>query len=199
MHPVGGQTIPNSIEAARSLDEQERTECHRELFCVPCDQDGRELAYFLGNSLGLMPIAARERVAHEIDRWASLGSRGYFEGEPSWIEHHRRLRAPMSRLIGAAPDEVVLMNSLTVNLHLMLASFHRPNAQRNLIIRESPAFPSDCYAIDSQVAQRGLDPRECVVAVGPREDESLIRHEDIVGAIEAHRDRLSLVLFSGLN
>lgn len=194
--------IPGSIEDARGLDEAERGEGRRSLFCVPADRSGRELAYFLGNSLGLMPRAAREAVAHEVDRWAALGAKGHFHGDGGdtpWVEFHRELRAPMARLVGAAPGEVVLMNALTINLHLMLASFYRPSGKRRLLLREAPAFPSDCYAIDSQVALRGLDPRECVVTVGPREGETLIREEDIASAIERHDDELALVLWSGLN
>jgi len=194
--------IPGSIDAARALDDAERGESRRSLFSVPCDSAGRELAYFLGNSLGLMPVAAREAVTHEVDRWAALGAKGHFHGDAGdapWTEYHRRLRAPMARLVGAHPDEVVLMNALTINLHLMLASFYRPDGRRRLLLREAPAFPSDCYAIDSQVALRGLDPRECVVTVGPRDGETLIREEDIISAIQRHGDELALVLWSGLN
>jgi len=199
VHPPGEAIILNSVDAARSLDDLERLESRRGLFCAPRDPDGGELAYFLGNSLGLMPRSAPEAIERELDRWASLGVKGHFEGDPSWLEHHRRLRTPMSRLLGAAPEEVVVMNALTVNLHLMLASFYRPTKTRHLILRESPAFPSDCYAVDSHVSLRGFDPGLSVVTVGPRAGETLVRHEDILGAIDEHRDRLALVLFSGLN
>ncbi len=195
-------TIPGSISDARALDDAERGESRRSVFCIPTDPSGRELAYFLGNSLGLMPVGARDAVEHEMDRWAALGAKGHFNAEAGgvpWAEFHRELRAPMARLVGARPEEVVLMNALTINLHLMLASFYRPTGKRRLLLREAPAFPSDCYAIDSQVALRGLDPRECVVTVGPREGETLIREEDIIGAIERYGDELALVLWSGLN
>jgi len=194
---AGGIDIPSSLDEARDLDKGEP--CLRDRFCVPTDAQGDELAYFLGNSLGLMPRSARDAVDRELDRWESLGARGHFKGDPPWAEHHRRLRAPMARLVGAQEEEVVLMNALTVNLHLALASFYRPEGGRNVILRELPAFPSDCYAIDSHVALRGLDPAACVRSVSAREGEFCVRHEDIVGAINEAGDRLALVLFSGLN
>lgn len=199
MRTVAGLEVPGSIDDARSLDSAERALSRRGEFSIPDGPDGNESAYFLGNSLGLMPRRAREAVTAELDRWAALGAKGHFTGDPSWSEHHRRLRAPMAALVGAAPEEVVVMNALTVNLHLMLASFYRPRGDRELILREAPAFPSDCYAIDSHAALRGRDPGRVVRTVRAREGEADIREEDIIGAIEELGDRLALVMLSGLH
>jgi kynureninase len=157
----------------------------RDLFAVPPG-----IAYLAGNSLGLQPLAAREAVNEELDEWARLGIDGFFAGRRPWLTYHERLQEPLARLAGAHPHEVVAMNTLTVNLHLLMASFYRPSAQRHRILIEDAAFPSDTYAVASQAAQRGLDPATAVVRVQP---------DDVFETLEREGDSIALVLLGGVN
>jgi kynureninase len=157
----------------------------RDLFAVP-----RGIAYLAGNSLGLQPLAARDAVNEELDEWARLGIDGFFAGRRPWLTYHERLQEPLARLAGALPHEVVAMNTLTVNLHLMMASFYRPDEQRHRILIEDAAFPSDAYAVASQAAQRGLDPTTAVVRVEP---------DAVIETLEREGDSIALVLLGGVN
>jgi kynureninase len=157
----------------------------RDLFAVPPG-----IAYLAGNSLGLQPIAARDAVDEELGRWAQLGIDGFFVGPRPWLTYHERLQEPLARLAGALPHEVVAMNTLTVNLHLMMASFYRPDGRRHRVLIEDAAFPSDAYAVASQVAQRGLDPATAVARVQP---------DDVIETLEDEGDSIALVLLGGVN
>ena len=168
---------------------------HRELFHIP-PYDGAypEMAYFAGNSLGLQPKATRDELLADLDAWARLGVEGHHEGGRPWLPYHSFLTEPAARLVGALPSETVVMNSLTVNLHLLLVSFYRPAGRRTRIVIEDSAFPSDSYAVRSQVRFHGLDPAAAVVRLTPRPGEDTLRTEDIV--ID---DTVALVLLGGVN
>jgi kynureninase len=171
----------------------------RERFHIPTDSNGEPLIYFVGNSLGLMPKETRRLVEQELDDWARLGVDGHLEGTTPWYSYHETVREPAARLVGAQPHEVVCMNSLTVNLHLMMATFYRPTKARFKIVMEEPAFPSDTYAIKSQIAHHGFDPREALVLARPRDGEMTLRREDIEALLEREGQQIALVLFAGVN
>jgi kynureninase len=186
-------------EFARALDAADPLRPFRDRFSLPRRPDGTPAIYFCGHSLGLQPKAVRDLVVGELDAWAEHGVEGHFRGDSPWYHYHELVRDEGARLVGGRPDEVVFMNSLTVNLHLMLASFYPLGARCNRIIADAPTFPSDRYALSSHVRFRGFDPDECLVEVGPRHGESLVREEDVEAALERHGDRASLLLLSGVN
>lgn len=154
--------------------------------------------YLVGNSLGAMPKAAREMVNTELDRWGTLGVEGHFTGELAWKDYHELLTSSLASLVGAQSDEVVAMNALTVNLHLLMVSFYRPTIARHKILIEAHAFPSDHFAVESQIRQRGFDPAESLILVAPREGEESLRPEDILSTIAEHGDELALVMLPGV-
>jgi kynureninase len=188
----------NSIEFAKSLDINDALKNVRERFMIP-SINGKEQIYFLGNSLGLQSKNVKEGINKILDQWAGLGVEGFFRGKDRWLDYHDQLTKPLSKIIGARPDEITVMNQLTVNLHLMMVSFYRPDGQRNKILCEAKAFPSDQYMFETHIRYHGLDPDEVLIEIGPREGEYLIRNEDILDVIDKHRDELALVLFSGVN
>lgn len=178
--------------SASALDSADPLARLRKEFELP------EGIYLVGNSLGALPRLARQYVATELDRWASLGAEGHFGGELAWKNYHELLTDPLADLVGAQPDEVVAMNSLTVNLHLLMVSFYRPTRRRHKILIEGHAFPSDHFAAESQIRQRGFDPAESLVLVEPRDGEETLRCEDILAAIDEHAAELALVLLPGV-
>ncbi|MDT8409776.1 MAG: kynureninase [Wenzhouxiangellaceae bacterium] len=169
----------------------------RHRFSLPRDQQGNVKTYFCGNSLGLMPDSARSAVDRELDRWAQLGVEGHFDGDPAWLGFHRQLDDVLARLTGAAAGEVVAMGALTLNLHLLMASFFRPDKQRRKILIERGAFPSDRYAVVSQLEFHGLDPAEDLIELEPDAD-GLIDDQRIVEKIQDHADSLALVMWPGV-
>src|SRR2546423_14746686 len=179
---------------ARQLDAEDPLVSFREKFHLPARKNGQPLIYFAGNSLGLMPKSAREIVEQELDDWAALGVDAHLEAETPWYSYHENLREPLGRVVGAKAIEVICMNSLTVNIHLMMATFYRPTKSRFKILIEDPAFPSDTYAIKTQIRHRGLDPQDALVVAPPRKSEFTTRTEDIVDLIEKHRDQLAVVM-----
>ncbi len=184
---------------ARQLDAEDALGGFRQRFHIPLDAAGQPLIYFVGNSLGLMPKATRQIVEQELEDWARLGVDGHFDAATPWYTYHETVRDPVARLVGAQPNEVVCMNSLTVNLHLLMASFYRPNEKRAKILMEAPAFPSDTYAIKSQIEHHGLDPNESLLVVRPRGGEETLRTEEIEAMIAQHGDEIALVLLAGVN
>jgi kynureninase len=184
---------------ALQLDADDPLRDFRQKFHLPVGKDGKPLIYFAGNSLGLMPKAARAIVEEELDNWAKLGVDAHHATGTPWYTYHEALREPTARLVGAKPLEVICMNSLTVNLHLMMATFYRPTKSRFKILMEDPAFPSDTYAIKTQITHHGLDPRDALILARPRENEFTIRTEDIVDLIEKHADQLAVVMLAGVN
>lgn len=155
--------------------------------------------YFLGNSLGLQPKKAPVYINEVLSRWSVYGVEGFFLGDDPWLNYNDHIREPMAAIVGAKPAEVVAMNSLTVNLHLLLASFYRPTRERFKIICEANAFPSDQYMLETHVKQRGLDPKDVLIEVAPRNGEYVIREEDIAATISKHAAQLSLVFWGGVN
>ena len=187
----GGPTV-NQEPTATELDAQDPLAELRHQFCLP---DG---IYLVGNSLGALPKAARDNVEVEFDRWARLGVEGHFTGELAWKNYHELLSEPLARIVGAQPDEVVAMNSLTVNLHLLMISFYKPTPRRHKVLIEAKAFPSDHFAVESQIRQRGFDPASSLIVLEPRAGESTLRTDDIVECIHGHGDELALVLLPGV-
>ncbi|HEY4257404.1 MAG TPA: kynureninase [Candidatus Udaeobacter sp.] len=184
---------------ASEMDAQDPLRDFREQFYLPVDKDGKPLIYFAGNSLGLMPKSARAIVEEELNNWARFGVDAHHAAGTPWYSYHEALREPTARLVGAKRLEVVCMNSLTVNLHLMMATFYRPTKSRFKILMEEPAFPSDTYAIKTQIAHHGLNPKEVLILARARNGEAATRTEDILDLIKKHADQLAVVMFGGVN
>ena len=184
---------------AKQLNTEDSFRSFREKFHLPLGKDGKPLIYFAGNSLGLMPKSARQIVDQELEEWAKLGVDAHLDATTPWYSYHESLREPTARVVGAKPNEVICMNSLTVNLHLMMATFYRPTKSRFKILMEEPAFPSDTYAIKTQIVHHGLDPKETLLLARPRKGEFTVRTEDVVALIEKEADRLAVVMIGGVN
>src|SRR5213082_3899105 len=177
---------------AQQLDAEDPLRSFRDRFHLPVGANGKPLIYFAGNSLGLMPKAAKQIVEQELEDWAKLGVDAHLTAKSPWYSYHETLRGPAARLVGAQPIEVICMNSLTVNLHLMMATFYHPTKSRFKILMEDPAFPSDTYAIKTQIRHHRLDPKDSLVLARPRKGEATVRTEDIVALIEKNADRLAV-------
>jgi kynureninase len=188
-----------SLEHARALDAADSLAAWRDRFLLPRDSaTGHELVYLCGHSLGAQPVLAAEYVEEVMRDWRSLAVEGHFTGRHPWMTYHQRLAPALAELVGAEPLEVVAMNSLTANLHLMLASFYRPAGERRAILLERSAFPSDRHAIESQVRHHGLDPEHELIEVGPRHGEDCLRTEDLVAMLEREGPRIATVLLPGI-
>lgn len=196
---ISAADLEPTLEFARRMDEADPLSAMRSSFHVPTAADGRPVAYFVGNSLGLQPKAAGGIVEEVMGDWARLAVDGHFDAERPWYPFHEQVRDELAVVVGARPAEVVAMNTLTVNLHLLLMSFHRPEGDRRRILIEDGAFPSDTYAITSHVAARGGDPERDVVRIAPRDGEDLLRTEDVVAEIHRLGDTLSTVMLGGVN
>ena len=184
---------------AERLDGIDPLAAYRDRFHHPVDQNGRPVAYFVGNSLGLQPVEAEPIVAEVLTDWARLAVDGHFEAERPWYPYHEQVRNELAEVVGARSTEVVAMNTLTVNLHLLLMSFHQPSGERRKILIEDGAFPSDTYAVSTHVAARGGDPETDVIRIAPRPGEDLLRTEDIEAEIVRIGERLSTVMLGGVN
>lgn len=184
---------------ARRLDATDPLRHFRDEFHLPCRADGTAVVYFCGHSLGLQPKKARTLVEQELEDWALLGVEAHFKGRNSWYDYHERFRVAGARLVGAVPGEVVMMNSLTVNLHLMMTTFYRGEIGCNRILIDEPVFPSDLYAVQSQLHCHGFDPATALIRVAPRAGECTVREDDIETAVEKHGDSIGLVLLNGVN
>jgi len=182
----------SGLPTATDLDASDPLRSFRDQFHLPGE------IYFVGNSLGALPKSAGEYVSTELERWRELGVEGHFTGELAWKSYHELLTDQLARLVGAQPNEVVAMNSLTVNLHLLMVSFYRPTAKRHKILIESRAFPSDHFAASSQIRQRGFDPDKSLVLIEPRRGEQTLRRDDILNTIADHGPELALVLLPGV-
>ncbi|MEQ9165910.1 MAG: kynureninase [Fulvivirga sp.] len=191
-------TFENSLQFAQSLDEKDTLKTYRNQFHIP-KINGKDCIYFTGNSLGLQPKSTRQFVEEELLDWEEFGVEGHFHAKKRpWFHYHKFSKEALASLVGAKPSEVVSMNSLTTNLHLMMVSFYRPSENKFKIIMEAGAFPSDQYAVESQVRFHGFDPTEAIIEVKPREGEATLRTEDIVTAIDKNAESIALVLFSGV-
>jgi kynureninase len=184
---------------ARSLDAADPLRHFREQFHIPVRPNGQPTLYFCGHSLGLQPRAARTLVERELDAWANLGVDAHFHGMNPWYSYHENFRDAGARLVGAHADEVVFMNSLTVNLHLMMMTFYRPTPSRYRILIDAPPFPSDLYALQSQLGHHGFDAADGLLMVGPRGGEHTVRTEDIEALLAERGSEIAVVLLSGVN
>jgi kynureninase len=188
----------NTVSFAQQMDFNDELGHFREEFIIPV-VDGRQHIYFLGNSLGLQPKSTARAIDEILQQWASYGVEGFFMGEKPWLQYHDLLTGPLSVIVGAKPQEISVMNQLTVNLHLMMVSFYRPVGNKRKILCEAKAFPSDQYMFETHVKHYGLNPEEVIIEIAPRPGEHTIRTEDIISAIEANKDELALVFWGGLN
>lgn len=192
----------NSLAFARQFDAEDPLRSFRERFYIP-EQAGNSLVYLCGNSLGLQPKTAREALEQELRTWQNLGVEGWFHQaeatEQPWLRYHESCKADLAQIVGAEPSEVCPMNALTVNLHLLLASFYRPEGKRTKILTIKGDFPSDQYALETHVEHRGLNPADTIIEIAPRPDDRLIHMTDIQHALAEHADELALVWMSGLN
>jgi kynureninase len=191
-------TFENSLAFAQQLDAQDQLRQYQNEFSFP-QVNGKKAIYFTGNSLGLQPKRARTYVDEVMNDWANLAVEGHFYAEKPWWDYHERFANPLSQLVGALPSEVTVMNTLTVNLHLLMVSFYRPTATRYKIICEEKAFPSDQYLFQSQVIFHGYAAEDAIVEVKRREGEHNIRLEDVLAKINEVGDELALVLIGGVN
>lgn len=188
----------NTLGFAQQMDAEDRLKDFRKQFSFPQHQ-GKNCLYFTGNSLGLKPAGAEEALQRELEDWGKLGVEGHFEAKNPWYSYHEPFMAPLAKIMGAEPNEVVPMNGLTANLHFLMVSFYRPEKTRTKILCEAKAFPSDLYALKSQLVHHGLDPEEHLIALEPRAGEHCLRTEDIVDAIAQAGDTLALVMMGGVN
>ncbi len=210
-----------SGEFAAAMDASDPLSAYRDRFLIPKDSTGNDIIYFTGNSLGLQPRTTRGYVEQELEDWARLGVEGHLHAQNPWLPYHEFLTEPMARVVGANPIETVVMNSLTVNLHLLMVSFYRPTAERYKIVIEKGAFPSDRYAVESQIkvwstafrrlesgpseggTQNKMPPeggtQNGLIELAPREGEAVLRTEDIIDVIEREGDSIALVMLGGVN
>ena len=192
-------TGPPTEAEAHARDAGDPLASYRGRFLLPVSADGSTAIYLAGQSLGLQPVAARAAVATELGRWARLGVDAWFEPAEPWFTYTDRLREPMARIVGAKPSEVAILNALTVNIHLLLASFFRPEGRRRRILADGPLFPSDRHALTSHLAQRGLEPARDLVVVEPRDGATFVPATDLEAAIREHGEDLALVWLGGVN
>src|SRR5262249_43975884 len=197
--PPRAAAPPPAEPSPRQLDAAAPLAGLRDRFLSPPGPDGAPLIYFCGHSLGLQPKAVRAILEQELEDWARLGVEAHFRGRSPWYSYHELFRESAARLVGALPGEVVMMNSLTVNLHLMMTTFYRPERRRWRIVIDEPAFPSDLYAVQSQIRCRGLDPAEALMTVKPRQGEHVLREEDVEEELQRLGDAVALVLLNGVN
>jgi kynureninase len=195
---TGGRFQPGP-EFAAAMDRRDPLAGFRQRFYIPKTKNGQECIYLCGHSLGLQPKMARTYIEQELDDWARLAVEGHLQARHPWLTYHRLLTGQAARLVGGEPGEVVVMNSLTVNLHLMMVSFYRPTRARHKVLVESGAFPSDQYAVKSQIRFHGYDPTSSLLELTPREGEWCMRDEDIMSFIDREGDSIALILLGGVN
>jgi len=192
-------TFKTGLEYANQQDLQDKLSDYREQFHIPKDQKGNDWLYFTGNSLGLQPKSTKAYIDQELEDWANLGVEGHFEAKNPWIIYHEFLTESMAKIVGAKNKEVVIMNTLTTNLHLLMVSFYQPTKTKYKILIESDAFPSDKYAVESQLRFHGHDAHEGLILWAPREGEELLRIEDLESILKEHGDEIALLLIGGVN
>ncbi len=184
---------------AREMDAADPLATYRARFLFPKKREGRDCLYFCGNSLGLQPRAAQAYIEQELRDWAELGVEGHFHARHPWLPYHEFVTEQTARLVGALPSEVVVMNSLTVNLHLLMLSFYRPTPARHKILIEANAFPSDQYAVQSQIKLHGFDPQSALLELQPREGEATLHPDDIESFIAKEGKSIALIMLGGVN
>ena len=184
---------------ALSLDRDDGLSKYRNQFHIPLQDNGEEYIYFCGNSLGLQPKKTKQFIDQEINDWANLGVEGHLNAKNPWLSYHEFLSKSYANLVGSKKSEVVAMNTLTVNLHLMMVSFYRPTSKRYKIVIEQDAFPSDIYAVESQIEFHGFNVKNSLIKIKPRMSESALRTEDIIDLINKEGDELALIMLGGVN
>ncbi|WP_203255801.1 kynureninase [Hyunsoonleella ulvae] len=187
------------LDYALKQDQNDTLRPYRNLFHIPKDKNGNDLIYMTGNSLGLQPKQTKSYVNQELDDWASLGVEGHFEAKNPWLKYHEFLTEQMAEMVGAKPIEVIVMNTLTANLHFMMASFYQPTTSRYKILIESDAFPSDKYAVESQLRHHGFDHKDGLVLWKPRKGEELLNYEDLENILEEQGTEIALIMIGGVN
>ncbi|TXG38750.1 kynureninase [Seonamhaeicola maritimus] len=192
-------TYKLGLDFALELDKNDDLASYKNQFHIPKDKDGNDLIYMTGNSLGLQPKITKSYVNQELEDWANLGVEGHTEAKNPWLPYHEFLTESMAHIVGAKPIEVIVMNTLTANLHFMMVSFYKPTKTRYKILIESAAFPSDKYAVESQLRHHGYDDKEGVVLWKPRKDEELLIHEDLEEILEQQGDEIALIMIGGVN
>ena len=192
-------TYQNSLDYAKQLDQEDPISYLRNEFHIPRDKEGKEWLYFTGNSLGLQPKITSKYIEQELDDWANFGVEGHFEAKNPWLSYHELLTDTMAKVVGAKPVEVVVMNTLTTNLHLLMVSFYQPSKTKYKIIIESDAFPSDRYAVQSQLSFHGFDPEEALIEWKPKEGKELLELEDLKSILDSQGDEVALLLIGGVN
>ena len=192
-------TYQNSLDFAKQLDQEDPISYLRNEFHIPRDKKGKEWLYFTGNSLGLQPKITSKYIEQELDDWANFGVEGHFEAKNPWLSYHELLTDTMAKVVGAKPVEVVVMNTLTTNLHLLMVSFYQPSKTKYKIIIESDAFPSDRYAVQSQLSFHGFDPEEALIEWKPKEGKELLELEDLKSILDSQGDEVALLLIGGVN
>jgi kynureninase len=189
----------NTEAFAKQQDKEDTLSHLRNRFHIPKDKNGNEWLYFTGNSLGLQPKSTKEYINQELDDWANLGVEGHFEAKNPWLNYHELLTDKMAKIVGAKPLEVVVMNTLTANLHLLMVSFYRPTKTKYKIVIESDAFPSDRYAMQSQLKFHGFDEEDGIIEWKPRLGETLLNTEDLESILKFEGDEIALLLIGGVN
>ncbi len=189
----------NSLEYAKQKDAEDSLASFRNKFHIPKNDNGEELIYLCGNSLGLQPKITSEYIKEELTDWANLGVEGHVEGKHPWLPYHEFLTENMAKIVGAKPSEVVVMNTLTTNLHLMMVSFFQPTKTKYKIVVESDAFPSDKYAVESQLKFHGIDPKDGLILWKPRNGEELCRFEDLEEIMKNHGNEIALLMIGSTN
>lgn len=187
------------LDYAKEQDQIDPLKDYRKKFHIPTDQGGKELVYLCGNSLGLQPKTTKDYIDQELNDWAQLGVEGHTEAKNPWLPYHEFLTENMAKVVGAKPIEVVVMNTLTANLHFMMVSFYKPTTKRYKILIESDAFPSDKYAVESQLRHHGYDDKDGLILWKPREGEELLRYEDLESLLDKHGEEIALVLIGNTN
>jgi kynureninase len=188
-----------SEQFAFEMDAQDSLRSFREKFYIPKQPDGEDVLYFTGNSLGLQPKTTGNYIEQELKDWATLGVEGHFHAKNPWLPYHEFVAEQMAEIVGAKPIETVVMNSLTVNLHLLMVSFYRPTPERNKIVIEAGAFPSDQYAVQSQIKFHNFEIENSLIELKPRIGEALLRTEDIEKTIEENGNSIALIMLGGVN
>ncbi|MCR8668376.1 kynureninase [Aestuariibaculum sp. M13] len=189
----------SGLDFAKELDQNDILTSYRNQFHIPKDKHGNDLIYLCGNSLGLQPKITKTYVDQELEDWANLGVEGHTEAKHPWLPYHEFLAESMAKVVGAKPIEVVVMNTLTANLHFMMVSFYQPTPTRYKILIEADAFPSDKYAVESQLRHHGYDDKEGVILWKAREGEELLRYEDLEAILEKNGNEIALIMIGGVN
>jgi len=189
----------NHRDHALSLDKEDPLKEYRSKFHMPMQKNGDDYLYFCGNSLGLQSKGLKSFVDQELEDWKNLGVEGHFHARNPWMPYHEFLTSSMAKIVGGKDIEVVVMNGLTVNLNLMMVSFYRPTEKRFKILIEADAFPSDKYAVKSQLAYHGFDPQDALIQLRPKEGSAVVEKEDVLATIETHGDEIALIMMGGVN